>query len=91
MGLHDLDLMRDIRKQLNKNFEFGDKIILYGEPWKKNTHISVKGFNIPMCDKTNYEISYKIYEFENKKIVIILIGARENFYKELKKYIKDVL
>ena len=56
MGLHDLDLMRDIREQLNKNFEFGDKIILYGEPWKKNTNISVKGFNTPMCDKTNYEI-----------------------------------
>ena len=56
MGLHDLDLMKDIREQLNKNFEFGDKIILYGEPWKKNTHISVKGFNTPMCDKTNYEI-----------------------------------
>ena len=56
MGLHDLDLMRDIREQLNKNFEFGDKIILYGEPWKKNTYISVKGFNTPMCDKTNYEI-----------------------------------
>ena len=55
MGLHDLDLMNDIRDKLNKNFEFGDKIILYGEPWKMNTHISIKDKNILMCDKTNYE------------------------------------
>ena len=56
MGLHDLDLMRDIREQLNKKFEFGNKIILYGEPWKMNTHISLKGFNSLMCDKTNFEL-----------------------------------
>ena len=55
MGLHDLDLMNDIRQKLNTNFDFGNKIILYGEPWKMNTHISLKGFNTPLCDKTNYE------------------------------------
>ena len=55
MGLHDLDLMNDIRDKLNKNFEFGNKIILYGEPWKKETNISIKGLNILMCDKTNYD------------------------------------
>ena len=55
MGLHDLDLMNDLRQKLNTNFDFGNKIILYGEPWKMNTHISLKGFNIPLCDKTNFE------------------------------------
>ena len=55
MGLHDLDLMKDIREKLNTNFEFGDKIILYGEPWIKNTHISVKGFTTPLCDKSNID------------------------------------
>ena len=59
MGLHDLDLMNDIRDKLNKNFEFGNKIILYGEPWKMNTHISVKEFKIPMCDKRNIEKFHK--------------------------------
>lgn len=39
-------------------------------------------------NKTNYEISYGIYEKENKKIIVIMIGTRENFYDELKKYIK---
>ena len=55
MGLHDLDLMKDIREKLNTNFEFGDKIILYGEPWITNTHISVKGFTTPLCDKSNID------------------------------------
>ena len=54
MGLHDLDLMKDLRDKLNQNFEFGNKIILYGEPWKMNTYISVKGFKSPMCDKRNF-------------------------------------
>lgn len=41
-------------------------------------------------NKTNYEISYRIYENENEIVVIILIGTRENFYNELKKYIKQI-
>ena len=40
-------------------------------------------------NKTNYEISYKIYEINENSIIIILIGTRENFYNELKNYIKD--
>lgn len=39
-------------------------------------------------NKTNYEISYKIYKENANIIVIILAGTRENFYEELKKYIK---
>jgi mRNA-degrading endonuclease RelE of RelBE toxin-antitoxin system len=37
-------------------------------------------------NKTNYEIAYRIYE-GLKKVVIIMIGTRENFYKELKRFI----
>ena len=55
MGLHDINLMNDIREKLNSNFDFGNKIILYGEPWKMNTYISLKGFATPLCDKTNFE------------------------------------
>ena len=55
MGLHDINLMNDIREKLNSNFDFGNKIILYGEPWKMNTHISLKEFTTPLCDKTNFE------------------------------------
>lgn len=38
-------------------------------------------------NKTNYEISYGIYEEPNRKVIIIMVGTRENFYNELKKYI----
>ena len=32
-------------------------------------------------------ISYGIYEEPNRKVIIIMVGTRENFYNELKKYI----
>jgi len=38
--------------------------------------------------KTNYELAYKIYEENGQMVVIILAGTRENFYNELKKYMK---
>lgn len=40
-------------------------------------------------NRTNYEIAYMIYEHEEKMIVVVLAGTRENFYQELKRYIKD--
>jgi mRNA interferase RelE/StbE len=40
-------------------------------------------------NRTNYEIAYMIYEQENRTIVVVLAGTRENFYQELKRYIKD--
>jgi len=45
------------------------------------------------CDffynKTNYEIAYTILEENSKTIVVILAGTRENFYNELKRYMKS--
>ena len=39
-------------------------------------------------DKTNYEIAYRVSMLENGDIlVIIMAGTRENFYKELKRYL----
>ena len=42
------------------------------------------------CDvfynKTNYEIAYKIFEEDGQFVVVILAGTRENFYRELKRY-----
>ncbi len=37
---------------------------------------------------TNYEIAYRIYEDGDKIVVVILAGTRENFYNELKRYMK---
>lgn len=38
-------------------------------------------------NKTNYEICYELIEDEGKVIIVVMIGTRENFYKELKRYI----
>jgi len=44
------------------------------------------------CDiyynKTNYEIAYQIFELNEKLVIVILAGTRENFYQELKRYMK---
>jgi hypothetical protein len=38
--------------------------------------------------KNNYEIAYRIYEESEQLVVVILAGTRENFYEELKRYVK---
>jgi len=41
-------------------------------------------------NKTNYELAYTIIEEYDSTIVVILAGTRENFYEELKRYMKDL-
>ena len=36
----------------------------------------------------NYEIAYTIHEQNARLIVVVLAGSRENFYDELKRYIR---
>ncbi len=38
--------------------------------------------------KINYELAYRIYEENGQMVVVILAGTRENFYDELKRYMK---
>ena len=40
-------------------------------------------------NKTNYEICYEVKEEEGRTIIVVMIGTKENFYKELKRYIDD--
>lgn len=47
----------------------------------------VYGFDV-YYNKTNYEIAYRIYEEDGKLVIVLLAGTRENFYKELKRYMK---
>jgi mRNA-degrading endonuclease RelE of RelBE toxin-antitoxin system len=46
------------------------------------------------CDiyynKTNYELAYTLVETPNETVVIVLAGTRENFYEELKRYMKSL-
>lgn len=40
-------------------------------------------------NKTNYELAYRVAYVDHKIIIVIMAGTRENFYDELKKYMKD--
>lgn len=40
-------------------------------------------------NKTNYELAYTIEEQPEETLVIIHAGTRENFYEELKRYMKN--
>jgi len=58
-----------------------------GEP--KNGDLSgIYGYDI-FYNKTNYELAYRVEYIEDKIIVVILAGTRENFYDELKRYMKN--
>lgn len=39
-------------------------------------------------NKTNYEIAYRIEYQDDKIIIVIMAGTRENFYQQLKRYMK---
>jgi len=54
---------------------------------KRGDLIGIYGFDIKY-QGTNYEIAYKIHEFDGKKIIVLLAGTRENFYEQLKRSIK---
>ncbi|MCM8901615.1 type II toxin-antitoxin system RelE/ParE family toxin [Caldicoprobacter algeriensis] len=41
-------------------------------------------------NKTNHELTYTIIEEPDSTIVVILAGTRENFYEELKRYMKNL-
>ena len=40
-------------------------------------------------NKTNYELAYRVEYVEDKVIVVIMAGTRENFYDQLKRYMKN--
>ena len=77
-------------KGLKKSFENALKSIqenpYIGKP-KKGDLSGIYGYDV-YYNKTNYEIAYKIYEEKGKYVVVILAGTRENFYEELKRYMK---
>ena len=47
----------------------------------------VRGYDI-FYNKTNYELAYTVEYVEDKIIVVIMAGTRENFYEQLKRYLK---
>lgn len=49
----------------------------------------IYGYDI-YYNKTNYELAYIVEHLDDKIIVVIMAGTRENFYDQLKQYIKTV-
>ncbi len=48
----------------------------------------VYGYDI-YYNKTNYELAYTIERLDNIIVIVIMAGTRENFYDQLKKYMKS--
>lgn len=49
----------------------------------------VYGYDI-YYNKTNYELAYTVEYVEDKVIVVIMAGTRENFYGQLKQYMRNI-
>ena len=49
----------------------------------------VYGYDI-YYNKTNYELAYTVEYLEDKVIVVIMAGTRENFYDQLKQYMRNM-
>ena len=55
---------------------------------KKGDLSGVYGYDI-YYNKTNYELAYTVEYVEDKIIVVIMAGTRENFYEQLKQYMRS--
>jgi len=47
----------------------------------------IYGFDVRYSG-VNYELAYRVYEENQKLVVVILAGTRENFYEKLKRLVK---
>lgn len=54
---------------------------------KKGDLNGIYGYDI-YYNKTNYELAYRVEFVDEKVIVVIMAGTRENFYEQLKNYMK---
>jgi len=57
-----------------------------GEP-KSGDLAGICGYDI-FYNKTNYEIAYRVIREDDIVVIVIMAGTRENFYQELKRYLK---
>lgn len=77
-------------KSLKNKFQAAIDQILKDPYWGEPKTGDLSG--IYCCDifhnKTNYELAYTIVEENDEIVVVILAGTRENFYEELKRYMK---
>jgi hypothetical protein len=80
--IQDKKLKAEFRKALDKIS--GDYTV--GE-LKSGDLADIYGYDV-FYNKTNYEIAYKVRLEGDCVVVVIMAGTRENFYQELKRYMK---
>lgn len=71
---------QDALEDISKNPFAGDE--------KTGDLTGVYGWDVYYA-RTNYEIAYRIYTVNEQLVVVVLAGTRENFYEQLKRYIKS--
>lgn len=77
-------------KQLKERYKMAIDLIVsdYTIGSLKNGDLSgIYSYDI-YYNKTNYELAYTVKIEDDEIIIFILAGTRENFYQELKKYLK---
>lgn len=77
-------------KQLKNMFQHAiDEILLDHRVGNAKTGdlSGILGYDI-YYNKTNYELAYTVEYVDDKVIVVIMAGTRENFYEALKRYMK---
>lgn len=73
------ELFRDAIDKIREDYTVGEA--------KTGDLSGVFGYDI-YYNKTNYELAYTV-EYENDTIVVVIMaGTRENFYDQLKRYMK---
>ena len=71
---------RDAIREIRENPAVGER--------KRGDLSGIYGYDI-FYNRTNYELAYTIETSENNEIIIVIMaGTRENFYGQLKKYLK---
>ena len=97
--MYELQYMKSAEKYFKKIREKGLKAAFrtalqtiaenpYTGKSKTDDLSGVYGYDV-YYNKTNYEIAYYIYEDDGKAVVVIMVGTRENFYDELKRYLNE--
>lgn len=54
---------------------------------KRGDLAGIYGYDVRYAN-SNYEIAYRVYEEGARLVVVVLAGSRENFYEQLKRYLK---
>lgn len=80
--IQDKKLKTEFQKALEK---ISDDYTV-GEP-KSGDLAGIYGYDV-FYNKVNYEIAYTLRYIGDNLIVVIMAGTRENFYQELKRYMK---